>query len=101
MWNWLKRWLAGRRLRPDLHFVFFTRKGCHLCDEALATLRVSQKEHRFALDVRDVDANSEWVAKYDKCVPVVEVNGKVRFRGGVNRVLLRRLLDAKADSDAC
>src|SRR5262245_15312451 len=98
MWQRLREWLGGRKDRLDLHFVFLTRKGCHLCDEALAILRASQKRYRFPLDVRDVDTNAEWVSKYDKCVPVVEINGKVRFRGAVNEVLLQRILEAKAET---
>jgi hypothetical protein len=35
-----------------------------------------------------------------KLVPVVVVNGRLRFRGGVNRVLLERLLRAEADRRA-
>ena len=31
-------------------------------------------------------------ARYDQCVPVVEIDGQERFRGRVNEVLLRRLL---------
>jgi hypothetical protein len=32
-------------------------------------------------------------------VPVVEIDGRVRFRGRINEVLLRRIID-HADSDA-
>jgi hypothetical protein len=40
----------------------------------------------------DVDASPELRAKYDTCVPVVVMDGKERFRGQVNEVLLKRLL---------
>jgi len=47
------------------------------------------------LEAKDVDTSPEWIAAYGECVPVVTVNGKVRFRGNVNEVLLKRVLDAK------
>jgi glutaredoxin len=80
--------------RPDLRFVLFTRQGCHLCDDAHALLTRAQERYGFPLEVKDVDKSPEWVAAYGECVPVVLVNDKVRFRGKVNEVLLRRLLDA-------
>ncbi|MCE9526659.1 MAG: glutaredoxin family protein [Planctomycetales bacterium] len=68
--------------------LLFTRSGCHLCEEA-ETLLVS---HGLSPHKIDVDANPELRAKYDTCVPVVVIDGKQRFRGRVNEVLLKRLL---------
>ena len=85
-----------RPRRPDLHFVLYTRAGCHLCETAHELLGDAQRRRGFALDVVDVDASPELVAEYGNCVPVVTVNGKVRFRGRVNKVLLERILDAPA-----
>jgi len=81
------------RRRPDLRFTLFTRQGCHLCDHAAAILTKARERHGFTMDTKDVDTAPEWVAAYGKCVPVVLVNGKVRFRGQVNEVLLQRILD--------
>ena len=88
------------RPRPDLHFVLFTRQGCHLCDDAWGLLAKAQQRHRFHLESNDVDTSPQWAAQYGDCVPVVLVNGKVRFRGVVNEVLLQRILDAPADVDS-
>ena len=99
MWSWLKRWLPRSvRSRRDLHVVMYTRQGCHLCETAWAQLLAWQSIYQFVLRAEDVDTNSDWAVKYGQCVPVVEINGKVRFRGHVNDVLLRRLLDAKAET---
>ena len=76
--------------------VMYTRRGCHLCDAAWAQLEAARGRYGFALSARDVDAEPELVAAYGECVPVVTVNGKVRFRGQVNPVLLERLLQAEA-----
>jgi len=46
----------------------------------------------FTLDEIDVDQHPELKQQFDTCVPVVEIDGKVRFRGQVNEVLLLRLI---------
>lgn len=90
----LARLLRRVRRRPDLHFTLFTRQGCHLCDTAEAILRRQQERYQYGLETKDVDNQPEWIEQYGECVPVVLVNGKLRFRGNVNEVLLQRILDA-------
>jgi glutaredoxin len=84
------------RLRHDLHIVMYTRAGCHLCDDAWHILQQFRARYGFQLEAQDVDATPELVALHGDWVPVVCVNGQVRFRGRVNPVLLQRLLDAGA-----
>lgn len=90
----IPRWLSGRKRRDDLTVVMYTRTGCHLCDDAWSELSRLQATYQFALSAQDVDANAALIAQFDQCVPVVEVNGKVRMRGRFNAVLFQRLLDA-------
>jgi glutaredoxin len=90
---WL-RWFPAAR--PAVQVVLYTRTGCHLCDDAHAVLEQARRRHGFALAAIDVDSDPELVALHGEWIPVVTVNGKVRFRGGVNRVLLERLLNATA-----
>lgn len=68
----------------------YTRSGCHLCDDAIALVRSFDLEP----NVVDIDTQPKLLADYDKCVPVVVIDGKVRFRGKVDPVLLKRLLQA-------
>jgi hypothetical protein len=79
-----------------LSFILYTRQGCHLCDDAAAELARARRRYRFPLQTIDVDGDPELAARYGLEVPVVTVNGKLRFRGRVNPVLLRRLLAAAA-----
>ena len=74
--------------RTPLRATVYTRNGCHLCDDAIQLLR----RHGLTPTAIDVDANEELREKFDTCVPVVEIDGKIRFRGRVNEVLLTRLL---------
>jgi glutaredoxin len=90
-WRWLTR---AKRQRSDLHFVVYTRAACPLCDHALEMLRVFQKEYGFTIETKNVDVSEDLVREFGNWVPVVAINGRVRFRGQVNAVLLRRLLQA-------
>jgi glutaredoxin len=71
-----------------MQVVLYTRQGCHLCDDALAVLR----RHGLSPRLIDIDSDTQWREQYNECVPVVEIDGKVRFRGRVNEMLLSRLL---------
>ncbi|MBA63651.1 MAG: NrdH-redoxin [Planctomycetaceae bacterium] len=70
------------------HAVLYTRNSCQLCDQARETLEI----YGFSIDEVDIDKQPELLEKYDTCVPVVEIDGKIRFRGKVNEVLLLRLI---------
>jgi glutaredoxin len=72
--------------------VLYSRSGCCLCDDALELLR----QEGLQPQVIDIDQHPELREKFTSCVPVVEIDGKVRFRGRVNAVLLRRLLHASS-----
>ena len=69
--------------------ILYTRQGCHLCEIALSVLQ----QHGVQPKIVDIDTQPKLVERYGECVPVVTFDGKVRFRGRVNPVLLRRLLD--------
>ena len=70
------------------HAILYTRSSCQLCEEAKETL----ENYGFSIEEVDIDQQPELFKKYDTCVPVVEIDGKIRFRGNVNEVLLVRLI---------
>jgi glutaredoxin len=72
----------------------YTRQGCHLCEAAWDLLAEAQRRHGFSLEKVDINTDAALVAEHGLHVPVVSVNGKVRFRGVVNPALLRRLFEA-------
>jgi glutaredoxin len=94
----LSRW-ARSRTRLDLAHLtvtVYTRSGCCCCHQAFDLLKGYQTRHGFTLEEVDIDADPALVAKYDTLVPVVAVNGKVRFKGVVNPALFERLLLAES-----
>ena len=68
--------------------TLYTRQGSHLCDDAQALLL----RHGLHPQLVDIDADSALRERYNECVPVVEINGRERFRGRINEVLLMRVL---------
>lgn len=89
--------LRRRRAQAAAHLTFtvYTRAECCCCHKALDVLREKQPGWGFAIEEVDVDSDPDLVAQHGAAVPVVAVNGKVRFRGLVNPALLDRLLRAE------
>jgi predicted thioredoxin/glutaredoxin len=71
-----------------VEIVLVTRQGCHLCDDALASLRSLGVEP----ELRDVDADPALHAVYDWRVPVVLLAGRVVAEGRLDRDALRKAL---------
>ncbi len=72
--------------------VLYTRSDCPLCDEAVRTLK-PYRSYLPEIAIADVDNDSSLKEKFGTCVPVLEFDGRVRFRGHVNETLLRRLIE--------
>jgi hypothetical protein len=79
-----------------MRVTLYTRHGCHLCEPVADELRRLQQDWGFILDNVDIDSDPSLVAEHGNWVPVVVVNGAVRFRGRINPVLLQRLFVAEA-----
>ena len=78
-------------MTPGQGVILYTRRGCHLCDDAK---RLLAKQGLTPQEV-DIDADPEFLRRYNECVPVVVIDGRERFRGRVDEVLLRRLLEKR------
>jgi len=93
----LSRLFHPRPRAEHLTVTVYTRVQCCCCHKALNLLEDYQRRYGFQIAEVDIDADPELVAKYNTEVPVVVVNGKVRFRGVVNPALLERLLAAEGE----
>jgi hypothetical protein len=74
----------------------YSRSDCPLCDKAWPVLQRFQRHWHYTLRRVAIDGDAALTEQYGKSVPVVTVQGKWRFRGAVNPVLLERLLAAEA-----
>ena len=70
-----------------LTFTVYTRAQCCCCHKALDVLKDAQQQFGFAIEEVDIDGDPNLVAQFDTEVPVVALNGKVRFRGVVKPAL--------------
>jgi glutaredoxin len=84
---------ATNPLTSERSVVLYTRRGCHLCDEA----RLVLEQHGLGPLCVDIDADPRLHERFDTCVPVVEIDGRIRYRGRVEPVLLRRILHHRAE----
>ncbi len=75
-----------------MQVLVYSRADCHLCDAVWAQLEDAQRRYGFQLDSVDIDSDPELARRYTDCVPVVTINGKVRFRGQLSPALLEKVL---------
>jgi glutaredoxin len=68
--------------------AFYTRAGCHLCEDA----RDELDRLGVTYDAIDVDADPDLAARYGKRVPVIEVAGRTIAEGNLSGVRLAKLL---------
>lgn len=82
-------------MRTEPRIEVFTRTGCGCCEKAMEVLERAVRRHGGTIETVDVDSDPSMTAEFGHRVPVVRVDGKVRFSGKVNEVLLERLLQAR------
>ena len=68
--------------------IVYTRPDCHLCDVACNVLQA----YGLSPQKVNIDSDARLVEQYGWVIPVVLIDGKERFRGHVDEILLRRLL---------
>ena len=72
----------------------YSNPGCHLCDEAMITLRRMQAELGFELAERDITGDEDLERAYFERIPVVALDGEVLFEYFVEESLLRERLES-------
>ena len=68
--------------------LLYTRPDCPLCDEAEEILNT----YGYSVQSIDITLDQDLLEKFELCIPVVEIDGKIRFRGKINETLLLRLI---------
>lgn len=70
--------------------TLYSKPGCHLCEDARATLEELRREHAFALDEIDITTDAELFARYRFDIPVLFRDGREVARG---RITDRELIE--------
>lgn len=56
--------------------TIYSKQGCHLCEVAVNTLELLQKEMEFDIEERFIDGNFELESAYGEQVPVIHIDGE-------------------------
>jgi glutaredoxin len=73
----------------------YSKPDCHLCDEAMATLRRLQGELAFTLRELDISADEGLHRAYFERIPVVVLDGEELCEYHVSEALLRERLESR------
>ncbi|MCW3031510.1 MAG: glutaredoxin 2 [Solirubrobacterales bacterium] len=73
----------------------YSRPDCHLCAEAVATLRRMRDELGFSLTERDIDQDDALQRAYFERVPVIALDGEELFDFFVDEAALRERLESR------
>ncbi len=79
-----------------VNVTLYTRKDCHLCEQAEADLAAVQAKAPHKLVVIDIDSDPALTAKYGSSVPVVEI-GPYRLNAPFTRQELQTTIGAAVD----
>ena len=74
--------------------VLYGKPGCHLCDEARATVAAVRAQHPFELEEVDVSTDPDLHRAYGERIPVLELDGDELFEFHVDAGELARRLQS-------
>ncbi|MCS6711316.1 glutaredoxin family protein [Brachybacterium sp. EF45031] len=77
---------------PDARVLVLSRDGCHLCEEALPTVRAEADRAGTRVEVVDIDTDPALRERFTYDVPVVIVDGRLLARYRVEAEALRGAL---------
>ncbi len=84
--------------RPDSPTItLYTRRDCHLCDEAARLLAKLSASMGFTVEPVDIDADPVLRERHGDAVPVIAVAGRVIASAPIDEALLRRALRELGD----
>ena len=73
----------------------YSRPDCHLCADAIETLRKLQNELDFSLSELDIDRDEALQRAYFERIPVIALDGEELFDFFVDEAVLRELLESR------
>ena len=77
---------------PKVTVTIYTRPGCHLCEQAKATISASGCEGEFSLVEVNIDQDPALRERYGYHIPLIFINGVKVFRHQVDAREFRRKL---------
>lgn len=74
------------------HVVFYTKPGCHLCDEARREIERADCPDLFTYEELDISSDPELLRRYGWDIPVVLVDGTHAFKHRLTAEDFRRAI---------
>src|SRR5262245_3429808 len=84
---YFRKLFLGKSVPTSVQVLLYTRTGCHLCEVAKDQLKTALEGRHYSFQEVDIGTDAELLNRFGKDIPVVVINGKVRFRGIINPVL--------------
>jgi glutaredoxin len=74
----------------------YTRRGCHLCEDAKQAIESARRETPFEFEELDIDSDPRLRELYNEEVPVIAINGVKAFKYRLTPEELLRKLAARS-----
>jgi glutaredoxin len=78
--------------------TFYTRGGCHLCEDAKKDLLELKKSWNFILEEVDIDQSDELTERYGLMIPVVLIDGEEAGFGRIDPFEISNRLQKKVET---
>jgi glutaredoxin len=72
--------MSYRKMSAKPHVIFYTKPGCHLCDEARREIELSGCAELFNYEEVDINSDPELSRRYGWDIPVVLIDGTHAFK---------------------
>ncbi len=76
--------------------TLYTRRGCHLCDEAKVAIEAARRRRTFDYEELDIDADAGLLHLYNEEVPVIAIDGRKAFKYRLTADELLKKLETRA-----
>ncbi|MBA3243367.1 MAG: glutaredoxin family protein [Acidobacteria bacterium] len=79
-------------MRQKPHVVFYTKPGCHLCEEAKREIERAGVKDEYTFEEVNILSSIELQRRYGTEIPVVNINGTHAFKYSLTADEFRRAL---------
>jgi hypothetical protein len=86
----------GRGAGEPVPVRLYSRPGCHLCDVMKAELGRARLSRRYELEEVDIDRDDDLRRRFGHSIPVLEIGGRVAFKGRLTASELERKFERLA-----
>jgi len=76
------------RKKPKIKVEIYSKKDCHLCDDAKAILKKYQERYAFDLLEIDITKDERLFSEFKEQIPVIFIDGKKLFKYRIDEAKL-------------